>query len=92
MLTVDITAVIRYVLKVLPLLLLLLLSSSTDDIRFRLGNSFVAPGKTKLLLICAGIFVAVRGFGSSPFVSFNVADMLLSFSILFGMRYSLVGM
>jgi hypothetical protein len=56
MLTVTIAAVIRYVLKVLPLLLLLLLSSSTDDIRFRLGNSFVAPGKTKFTFDLRGHF------------------------------------
>jgi|TARA_B100001769_G_C21856051_1_gene463845 hypothetical protein len=54
MLTVNIAAVIRYVLKVLPLLLLL--SSSTDDIRFRLGNSFVAPGKTKFTFDLRGHF------------------------------------
>ena len=54
MLTVTIAAVIRYVLKVLPLLLLL--SSSTDDIRFRLGNSFVAPGKTKFTFDLRGHF------------------------------------
>jgi hypothetical protein len=53
MLTVTIAAVIRYVLKVLPLLLL---SSSTDDIRFRLGNSFVAPGKTKFTFDLRGHF------------------------------------
>ena len=54
MLTVTIAAFIRYVLKVLPLLLLL--SSSTDDIRFRLGNSFVAPGKTKFTFDLRGHF------------------------------------
>jgi hypothetical protein len=54
MLTVNIAAVIRYVLKVLPLLLLL--SSSTDNIRFRLGNSFVAPGKTKFTFDLRGHF------------------------------------
>jgi hypothetical protein len=55
MLTVTIAAVIRYVLKVLPLLLLLL-SSSTDDIRFRLRDSFVAPGKTKFTFDLRGHF------------------------------------